>query len=1701
MDKFTSIHENIFFRSLTSPDTVAIIHNNEQVSFGLLNQYSTNMAWELQQSGIGNGSRVGIYMPPSVNLAITILAVLKSGAAYVPLSPSFPEERIRYILHDSDAKLVITDNSLSTLLASMQTRMLIPDWNALKQPAEKRVLKPNLIKETDLAYIMYTSGSTGNPKGVMIEHRNLSYYANWFTDHVIPETRVSLLLTSSFIFAAAVTQFYSTLLSGKTLHILDPLLIRQPGKLIEWYSTHPHMGIYCVPTLWSEILNYFETAEGAECKTSVPACVYLSGEAVTDELLNRSFRIFPHLQLWNLYGPTEATANITACRLHQHDKTHIGKPLHGTRVMIVDEEMKPVETGNIGELLASGEGIARGYVNLPELTANTFLSVKNNGNDPARFYRSGDLVKEDESGRIIYIGRKDQQVKIRGYRIELPEIELALLSIPEVKYAVVKVVENRKNGKTLVAYLEYRGNVSLSVSELRKTLVQRLPDFMVPEIFVRLEHFPQLPNGKIDRKSLPPPGIQRPELGYPALPPSSDHEKSMVRVWEEVLGLEGIGMNDNFFDLGGNSLKANALVLELKSIAGISLPIKSVFEQLTPGNLSKNPDFSSAKLHSEISDSNEIDQEFADLSENTMPVAEQAATIPAWLSENQKALWFMQQTDPELSAYNIFYNIKLSGHLDYTILEETLRAIIGNHEILKTKFRTKKNQSDENETVLNDQVLEIYKSSEDQNPISEQEAILNSRTAASQPFKFDQEPLFRFILYQLGNSQHLLSFIVHHIVFDGYSFDVFLHEFSDLYDKKIATNKSSSCKPAYYTHFCKNENLYLSGTQYAEDKQNWQTQLLQAPTFFEIATDYPRPETDSREGGQIRRTINPLLKSKLKTLSDSNGASMFMTCLSAFSVLLYRHSGRNDFLIGTPVANRHSKLHLSMIGYFVNTILFRMKIDESISFTDLLISVKDQTLANISHSKFPFSHLNEVLKSDRILGVNPFFQVMFAYHEADWTFTTDSGLSGVATEEFFGQSKFDLFTEIFDRHDNAEIVLTYSSRLYHPGTIEILLDHLLQILEHICVSPETSIKAINMVSREEYNMVINEWNQTTFPCEIKGNLVDLIEKQIEKTPDLPALVSRNEFISYAEMGHKVNVMAANLNSHGVSRGTPVGIHLENSPLMVMCILAVFKAGGVYVPLDPYYPEERLRYVIGKTNIRLLIVDQEYDNVKHNFSEQIIPGTELLKEYPDQPAVELTEPKIPKDLAYILFTSGSTGNPKGVMIRHESLMSFLSWTKLELDLSPKDTILSSTSINFDISFMELFAPLISGARVVLEKRKELQAPEKVEAILNDLKINTVQFVPSALKALHDAGVIRRTKCLKYIISGGEKLSKTLQEEILSAFDGDLFNLYGPTEATVYATKWHCQRNNNLRIVPIGTPVFNSTIYILDENLNPAPIGVSGEIYIGGKILADGYFDDPYQTEARFLANPFVKGSGNRMYKTGDLAMFRHDGSVELLGRTDQQVKIRGFRVELGEIESVILRFPGVRNAVVNTRALKDEDIRLFAYLVPEPGMNVDVNELRDFLRPHLPAYMIPGHFIIAPAFPVLPNGKTDFASLLKLRPDPPKIPEFIQLQMNETETTLFGLWKELLEHHSFTAHDNFFEVGGHSLLLVKLKDMITDKLNEDVSIVDLFHYPSIHTLSAFLRKDKPEHPHMDFSQRVAMRNKNIRQKLLKTNSSR
>ena len=1001
MNRFVPLHEEIFLKSADSEDLSALICDDEHISFSELDQCSSDLAWQLQQTGTGSGSMVGIYLNPSVNLAISILAVLKTGAAYVPLSPAFPQERIRYILQDAGARLVITDDLLPHTLFDNHTHWLIPDWSDLKNRSEKRIPETRLINPSDCAYILYTSGSSGNPKGVIIEHRNLNYYIHWFCEHVMPETGVTLPLTSSFIFAAAVTQFYSTLLSGKTLHILDPLLIRKPGELMEWYSSHPGMGLYCVPTLWSEILYFLETKDAAVIAKMAPSCVYLSGEVVTDELLKKTFRLLPDLQLWNLYGPTEATANLTASRLYPGEPANIGKPLEGTKIYITDDDLNMIQPGETGELLASGEGIGRGYLNLTELTGTTFITLKLNGRDPVRVYRTGDLVKEDELKRLIYIGRKDQQVKIRGFRIELPEIEQALLAVPDVKHAIVKVVEDVRNGKRLGAYLIYKGNDSQPVDELRKILRRTLPDFMIPEVFVTMEQFPQLPNGKFDRKSLPAPGVQRPDLGYPVLFPLTADEKKMIRIWEEVIGVEGIGMEDNFFDLGGNSLKANALVMELQTRMGVSVLIKSIFDYPSPVKLLMHIFFNHANQSGEPAIKLGTISYRSDIPESLSKKTESDCIMQSGLSENQKALWFIQQTEPKLSAYNIFYTIKLTGMLDIESLRYALLCITGKHESMKTAFHFNNGQPQRIINIPDNLMPEIFIPQHDSLYVTVPEVLDHARSVAALPFNLELGPPYRFILYKIREQQHLLAFIVHHIVFDGFSFDILLRELSFFYDNANNGSKSGwSIGPAAYTQFIREERLYMRGMEYSDDKQYWQKQLVNVPTFFEIPTDFRRPEIPSWKGGQVRREISPILRTRIRTLSDTHGSSMFMTCLAAFSVLLYFHSGRTDFLIGSPVANRSKKSFLNQIGYFVNTILLRAKVDPDLSFADWLGSVKDLILENLFHSRFPFSHLIEVLKAERIPGINPFFQVMFAFHETQWEFLTNTGISGTAREEF-----------------------------------------------------------------------------------------------------------------------------------------------------------------------------------------------------------------------------------------------------------------------------------------------------------------------------------------------------------------------------------------------------------------------------------------------------------------------------------------------------------------------------------------------------------------------------------------------------------------------------------------------------------------------------------------------------------------------------
>ncbi len=1762
---FIPIHEEILQHAGHSPDELAIVHGGEQIDFSGLERWTSGLAAQLIEAGACRGVVVGLNLQPSIRMAVTVLAILRTGAAYIPLSAAFPAERIRYILQDAGASLLIAEPGAEASMCPPGTALFHPDWteasrcthgNALLDqdsteasigPHGTPPLHPAMteaarlsakarpaarpIEPGDLAYIMYTSGSTGNPKGVMIEHRNLSYYVHWFYGKVMPQTGVALPLTSSFIFAAAVTQFYSTLLAGTTLHILDPMLIRQPAALMRWYSEHPGTGLYCVPTLWSEILRFLNSADGRAPGVEPPTAVCLSGEAVTGELLQATFERLPGLQLWNLYGPTEATANITACRLHPGEKPHIGNPLEGTRVFIVDENLKPVMPGDTGELLACGNGIARGYVNLPELTSKTFINATVDWGDNLRLYRSGDLAREIAPGCFSYVGRRDQQVKIRGFRIELPEVEHALLTLKEIRLAVVKAVEDHRAGKRLVGYVTFHDNEAMPVNGLRAKLVNILPDFMIPEIFVRLDHFPMLPNGKIDRKSLPLPGTLRPDLGYPAVAPVTAAEKIMVRAWEDVLGTEGIGMQDNFFDLGGNSLKAGSLALGIGSKMGVAVSLKSVFENLTPASLlswvSGLPGFRSDNQHTllqapavapNLPNLNQFESVLAEpaniflerlnapdhptrteppniIPESLIAPVDAALTKPAnILSESQKSLWFLHQAQPGLSAYNIFYSLHIDGPLDVACLSNALQWLSVKHPGIMARFRLGKSSVIEKFLVQSGELLETRGPGAIPSSLNDEDALKMARAEASKPFDLATDRLCRFILFNLGTNRHLLAVIVHHIVFDGLSFGVLMGDLRNFY-AMACEGSSPLLKPDTSDQlFCHDETDYLSGKDYLADRAYWNHRLADVPAFFEIPCDFTRPVGFSQEGGQVRVNLDPMLRARLKQLANRCGSSMYMTCLAAFSVLLYRHSGRTDFLIGTPVANRNRREFSGAIGYFVNTMLFRARPDPSMAFSSWLASVREQILDGLVHARFPLNHMGVAMKADRIPGINPFFQVMFAYHEADWTFEAGSDLLASGREEFTGLSKFDLYTEIFSSLSGAEVVFTYSASLYSHETMEMLAGHFVEILKHAASQPSVKLSSINLMPAVEYQKVVYGWNDTLHPTGPEKTLPELVWSQIVKTPGAKALVSRRSSYNYAEMGERAIAIAGRLRQFGLQKGDPVGVHLENSPEMVIFILAIFLAGGVYVPLDPYYPEERLRYVIQKTGVNILVSDEVKPALKEEFPGMVMTTAELLAaETSPGPAVFGAGPA---DLAYIIFTSGSTGNPKGVMIRHDSLHNFLVWIGSELSVTVSDTFLSTTSINFDISLFELFTPLTRGASVVLEKRSELQAPEKVETIIREMEVNTIQFVPSGLKALCDSGVPSRIKSLKTIISGGERLSKTLQDQIFSQSGADLINLYGPTEATVYMAGWRCVRNSPMRTVPIGRPIFNAALYILDEGMKPVPIGVPGEAYVGGMVLSEGYFGDEAQTASRFLPDPFSAKPGARIYRVGDLCRFLSDGSVEFLGRTDHQVKVRGFRIELGEVEATILRFPGVRRVIVDAHEHGDDDIRLTAFMVPEPGASVREAELREFLRLHLPSYMIPGHFLTAPAIPTLPNGKTDRKALMSLRPALHTIPPPVSSQLNETELQIKSIWKELLGHEAFTIDDNFFEVGGHSLLLVRMKDLATEKMGAALSIVELFQYPTIRSLAAFLRKEKPVHDHNDITRRAAMRNKSIRQQISK-----
>lgn len=1634
----SSVQRKIQAQSRLFPEKTAIICGEATISYGDLEKNAAALAALLRSKGIGKGQYVALMFAPGISMIITLLGIHKTGAGYVPLSSTYPRIRSLSILESSSCRLIICDKKNLDKVAATGIECIDLDDFEYKngQPAG-----PFLEEDPESsAYIQFTSGSTGNPKGVNILHRNLSYSIDWSV-HFFKETVANRLpLTASIQFAPAISQIYSCLAAGETLHIL-PGYLNNPEMLLTWYVQHPDHGLHCVPTVWKAVLDLLDQKNMFQGKG--PAALFLGGEDITERLIEDTFRHFPDMPVWNMYGPTEGVVNLSCKRITSPLDISIGSPFAGTAFYVLKDDGREATVGEEGKLYASGPGIFKGYISDDRQTAAVLFDFASEHDGDVRVYDTGDYVRRIQANEYKYIGRRDQQVKIHGQRIELAEIENRLYSHPAVQTAVVVLITG--STPSLAGYIHCKKGVNITVDGLRKHLLEFLTEAMIPDRWMFLDEFAQLENGKIDRKSLPVPGDDRPMLGYDFVEASGDRERNMVDAFKKVLGIKKVGMIDSFFDLGGNSLKALALLIEIEEKFHFRPTFGTLFNHPSPAELLR---------HLPVSQ-----QENASHGNKVRAIPD---TIP--LTSSQQGLLFLLEALPQSGAYNIAYAITIEGELNINRLEGALEKIIARHLPLHAVL----NNDGEAPCFSHKKIPQLHLPVESLEPVPEHKrenfALDSISGWATLPFDLYGKPLHRFRLYSLNERTHILALVVSHLIFDGESFPVFMNELVSSYQGRELAPLDAS-----FSDIVQRKKDYEKGLDYEHDYAFWQDYLGGVSGLHSFPTSFSPPETFSFTGRRVSTTIGRELRERLVILCREQGVTLNMLLLAAFAVTLYKFGEREEYVIAGPFANRLEKSDRSLIGYLTNTLFYRVRCKPDCHFSDLINSIRQDTINILDHQRMPFDQLVNILRKQGLNLPLSAFKTMFAYHETyNWT-DRNGELVFTAKEVFIRQTKCDLHCECFDDRKNIAMELTYSEDVIDEQAALQVMSLFTQILKKVSADIDIDISSLTGLLPGERAEVlrcsIGEKKDYGSPLTLYG----LFQETCRSVPELPAIAFDDETITYAELDEKVGRCIHHLLGLNLEPQEPVGIFLDSTPELIIAILAAAALGHPYIPLDPAYPEARNRYIQAHAAIRSILTTS---GLQANIFGEEIALVDIDKINPLPPLAPLTFPRPePETLLYIMYTSGSTGNPKGVMVPNKGVANYLLWMKTHFHTGTGTRILAKTSISFDISVWELFLPLISGGTLVLAKRADIESPEQTALVIRQKQVNIVQFVPSGLKLFADAGMFRQINSLEKIFCGGEKLPVNLQYDVLSQYSGELYNLYGPTEASIFMSCYQCMSESGYEKVPVGRPIPNSSLYVLDKNLHLLPRNMPGYLYIGGDVLAAGYLKDQEKTARVFIRSPDSLPFETRLYATGDRGRMLSDGNFEFLGREDHQVKIRGYRVELHEIEKAIEDFPGVRQAVVYLSEQSKDDARLHALAVPAETASLIPEEIRAGLRLKLPPYMVPASVTLVKDIPLLPNGKINQKEIgnravsavsgSPARPNP--------VSADKIEKIFTEIWSEVIGQKNFTRKDNFFDAGGHSLLFLKIKDKILSRLGADFSIVDLYQYPNIAALADQYRR--------------------------------
>jgi amino acid adenylation domain-containing protein/non-ribosomal peptide synthase protein (TIGR01720 family) len=1639
--KDITLHGLFERQAAKTPERTAVVYDDQQgITYKELNEQSNRLGHILRTKGVVPDAPVAILMERSGRIPAVILGILKAGGAYVPLDPDVPEERIRFMLDDSGAKVLLTESHLLQRYDLHIAETLVVD-EALLGEGEGANL-PQASESHDLAYIIYTSGTTGKPKGVMIEHRQVQHLIEGLRGQVYApyDNPLNVALVAQFHFDASVQQIFASLLLGHTLCIAPKSSVSDGRALVAYYRSR-RIDITDGTPAHVQMLLAADKLDGLSLRHML-----IGGEALPHrnvrDLLDAFGQSGKTPTITNVYGPTECCVDASAFEIvpaqlstdHGDAYVPIGKPLGNNRFYILDTHGRLQPQGVPGELYIAGDSVGRGYLNLPELTAEKFMI------DPfvpgERMYRTGDLARWQPDGSAQFMGRLDDQVKIRGYRIELGEIEAVLQKHALVRNAVVLARPDERTGTELCAYVVLKNaEHSFSVAEFRDHLSIELPHYMLPSYLVALEQLPLTASGKVDRKALLQYEVTAATAGDYE-PPATESEARLAIIWQDVLGIERVGMFDHFFELGGHSLKAMALLARVHKEYGVEVPLQDLFEAPTVRAVARYIAEAKRKLFVSIEP------------------AQRRESYP--LSFAQQRVYIVSQLEAGAIGYNMPAVVMLEGQVDIPGLERAFRELIQRHEALRTSFVMIDGTPMQR---VHDQAAFEIKVTE--SALAWVESAMASFVV---PFDLTQAPLMRVALLRLEKDKHMMLVDMHHLISDGVSIGIILNDLARLY----AGDRMPALRLQY-----KDFSVWQSGqlpNWYEQDEQYWLAELSGELPVLQLLTDHPRPSVQSLRGDRVSITLDNNLKERLKRLAETQGATLYMVMLAVYGILLERYTGQQDILVGTPTAGRNHADLEDIVGMFVNTLPIRTRINRRAVFTEQLQDVRRNVLSAFQHQNYPFERLVEKLAVSRDLSRNPLIDTMFILQNALERIPQIGGMRLSIYETNFHIAKFDLTLQAAEEADGITLDMDYSTALFRRDTAERMLGHYRNLLEAIAANPGLKPGEYELLAHEEKQMLLNGFNppETEYPK--YRTIVQLFEEQAETRPYRTALSFEGTSLSYKQLNERANQLATVLNAQGIQSGAVVAILMNRSMEMVVAVLAILKAGGAYIPLDPEHPIQRIQYFLADSGAALLLTQQALTHISDAMD---YAGNRVLADDEGLYCGDTSNLEIaidPGQLANLTYTSGTSGNPKGNMVTHANIIRTVKNTNY-MEVTADDVLISLSNYVFDAFMFDVFGALLNGAKLVLASQDTVLNISRLPQVIVQEGITVMMITTALFNLLVDI----HPGCLsgiRKVLFGGERASVDhVRKALQAAGKGKLLHMYGPSESTVFATYYPVDEvTDDTTAIPIGMPVSNTTVYILDPSGQPQPVGVAGELCVGGDGLVLGYMNRPELTSEKFVAHPFEdKGT---LYRTGDLARWLPDGNVEYIGRIDHQVKIRGQRIELGEIEHQLLRHEAIREAVVLAVDTASGEKQLCAYVVSE--LPLSNSELRLHAANELPAYMIPSAFIRIEQLPLTGNGKVDRRAL--------PLPDLSSASASDTEYAaprsktedqLASIWQDVLGVGQVGVFDNFFELGGHSLKAMTLLARIHQTMRVEVPLRELFQSPTVAGLAQVISAAEAE----------------------------